>query len=123
MNYRNPAVEALEYEVAKLKYQLKGYERIAQGFTTVAEPPCEGPILRSDVDFFKVATVAVSEDFDQQRYHFYSVVRTPPSTYQLNYYLTEKMIEDKRSAYDTLSYVQEKLMQSFYKELVKKDVL
>jgi Fe-S cluster assembly ATPase SufC len=116
LNFRNPAIEALEREIAKLKYQLKGYERIAQGFTTVVEPPCEVVGLK-DVEFFRVATAAVSKDFEQQQYHFYSMVRTPPSIYQMNYYLTERMVVDSRSAYDTLSYVQEKLMNEFYKAL------
>ena len=119
MNYRNPKVEALEAEVKKLKHKIEALERFGSGITSTVE----NPIGSSDIDFFRVASMSVSDGDLDGTYHFITSVRTPPNELRLSYFLSKKTIDDSKSAYDVITYLTEEFMYRFYKELMNENKL
>lgn len=122
MSYRNPAVEALEYEVRRLRAKLETYKtfypNLDVGPTT--EYPNATKISVDQMTFHKLASAEYQAIPDQGQYHFTSVVKTPPNSLRVNYYVDEVKWIDRKSAYDIIEILQENLMKKFYDELKRK---
>jgi hypothetical protein len=123
MNYRNPYIRELEYKVSELEAMLRMYEFDKPYYTTLYEDPGKGPYMKKDLEFVRVASAGIEFDINQHQWHFTSYVVTPPSLLKVNYYFTNANIDEAKSSYDVIGYLTEDIMNKFYRELVRKDVL